>query len=87
MYIKGEDLKSMRLFARKSAAAMSEITGVKSRKTIENWEKNKGVPSINQFIAMCEGCGFNSANIIREAVERNGAPIELDLEESIYWYK
>lgn len=39
---------------------MRDIVGVKSRKTIINWEKNVGTPNINQVIAIMKVSGFTA---------------------------
>ena len=56
--IKGQHLRSMRLRAKLTTVTMSQLAGVKTRKTYENWEKDIGIPDINQFFAMAEGCGY-----------------------------
>lgn len=70
MYITGSDLRKMRLDAGLTTVKMAKLANVKTRKTYENWEKDVGSPSMNQFIAMCIGCNFNSSKFVKLAVER-----------------
>ena len=70
MYINGADLRQMRLDAGLTTVKMAQLASVKTRKTYENWEKNIGAPSMNQFIAMCVGCNYNSSKFVKLAVER-----------------
>ena len=56
-YITGQDIRVIRKEAKKTTVKMAEFAGVKTRKTYENWEKDIGTPSINQFISMLIGCG------------------------------
>lgn len=79
MFISGTDLRRMRLKAGKTTVQMAEFAGVKTRKTYENWEKNVGSPSMNQFIAMAQACGFQPAGLIKMYVERVDAEDEVDL--------
>ena len=53
MYITGADLRKMRQDAGLTTVKMAKLANVKTRKTYENWEKEIGSPSMNQFIAMC----------------------------------
>ena len=70
MYIKGADLRRMRLSAHLTTGKMAGIAGVKTRKTYENWEANVGSPNINQFISLCRGCGTSPSRFVREALKR-----------------
>jgi len=62
--IMGSDLRAMRMVSGLTTVAMSKAAGVKTRKTYENWEKNVGTPSVNQFIAMAAACGLKASEII-----------------------
>jgi len=62
--ITGSDLRAMRMVAGKTTVVMATAAGVKTRKTYENWEKNIGTPSVNQFIAMAAECGLKASEII-----------------------
>ncbi len=79
MYIKGTDLRKMRLDAGLTTVKMAELAEVKTRKTYENWEKNIGSPSLNQFIAMCVGCNYNSSKFVKLAVERQDTSEDLNV--------
>jgi transcriptional regulator with XRE-family HTH domain len=79
MYISGADLRKMRLDARLTTVKMAKLAKVKTRKTYENWEKNIGSPSMNQFIAMCVGCNYNSSKFVKLAVERQDISEELNV--------
>ncbi len=82
MYITGADLRKMRLEAGLTTVQMAKLAEVKTRKTYENWEKNVGSPSMNQFIAMCTGCNFNSSAIVKMAVERADASQQMNLAKA-----
>jgi transcriptional regulator with XRE-family HTH domain len=79
MYISGADLRKMRLDAGLTTVKMAKLAKVKTRKTYENWEKNIGSPSMNQFIAMCVGCNYNSSKFVKLAVERQDISEELNV--------
>ncbi|XOV77479.1 MAG: helix-turn-helix domain-containing protein [Aestuariibacter sp.] len=79
MIISGTDLRRMRLKAGKTTVQMAEFAGVKTRKTYENWEKNVGAPSMNQFIAMSQACGYHPSTLVKMFVERTDAEDEIDL--------
>lgn len=74
--ITGADLRSMRTVSGLTTRAMARAAGVKTRKTYENWEKNVGTPSVNQFIAMAVGCGFKASEIISHFERRNEAALK-----------
>lgn len=79
MIITGTDLRIMRLRAGKTTVQMAEFAGVKTRKTYENWEKNVGAPSMNQYLSMSMACGFKPAELIKMYVERDDNQSEIDL--------
>lgn len=58
--ITGSDLRAMRNLAGKTTQEMAEVAGVRTRKTYENWEKNVGIPNVNQFFLMVNACGLNA---------------------------
>lgn len=62
--VKGSDLRAMRMVAGLRTMDMANAAGVKTRKTYENWEKNIGTPSVNQFISMTKACGLSAAELI-----------------------
>lgn len=62
--ITGSDLRAMRMVSGRTTISMATAAGVKTRKTYENWEKNVGSPSVNQFIAMIEHCGLKPSEMI-----------------------
>lgn len=62
--IMGSDLRAMRMVSGLTTVAMAKAAEVKTRKTYENWEKNVGTPSVNQFIAMANACGLSAAEVI-----------------------
>lgn len=80
MYITGADLRKMRLTAGFTTVKMAELASVKTRKTYENWEKNVGSPSMNQFIAMCNGCNVDSSVFVNMATKRNDCREPLNLQ-------
>lgn len=82
MYITGADLRKMRLEAGLTTVQMAKLAEVKTRKTYENWEKNVGSPSMNQFISMCTGCNFNSSAIVKMAMERSDATQQMNLAKA-----
>ena len=79
MIITGTDLRIMRLRAGKTTVQMAEFAGVKTRKTYENWEKNVGSPSMNQFLSMSIACGFNPSELVKMYVDRDSNESEIDL--------
>ncbi len=82
MIITGTDLRRMRLKAGKTTVQMAEFANVKTRKTYENWEKNVGAPSMNQYIAMATACGFKPADLIKMYVDRADNEQEIDLSSA-----
>lgn len=82
MFIKGADLRKMRRMAGMTTVQMAEFAEVKTRKTYENWEKNVGAPSMNQYLTMAKACGFQPADLIKMYVDRDGAETELDIAEA-----
>ncbi len=82
MYINGADLRKMRLEAGLTTVQMAKLANVKTRKTYENWEKNIGTPNMNQFIAMCNGCNFNSSVIVKMAMERTDTSEAFNLSKA-----
>jgi DNA-binding XRE family transcriptional regulator len=79
MYISGSDLRKMRIDVGLTTVKMAKLANVKTRKTYENWEKNIGAPSMNQFIAMCVGCNYNSSKFVKLAVERRDTSESLNV--------
>ncbi|MFT4994137.1 MAG: DNA-binding XRE family transcriptional regulator [Paraglaciecola sp.] len=79
MYITGSDLRKMRQDTGLTTVKMALLAKVKTRKTYENWEKEIGSPSMNQFIAMCVGCNYNSSKFVKLAVERQDTSEKLNI--------
>lgn len=79
MYIKGEDLKSIRKSAGLTITEAAQLAGVKTRKTIMNWEKNVGAPNINQFLQLCRGYGLDCHKLMTAVMQRNSIGQELEL--------
>ena len=71
--IRGRDLKLMRVHAEISTSVMAEYLGIKSRKTIGNWEAEQSAPSINQYILFCKFAGFHPGTVIEKIMERNAS--------------
>ncbi|MFT6898383.1 MAG: DNA-binding XRE family transcriptional regulator [Paraglaciecola sp.] len=82
MYITGSDLRKMRQDAGLTTVKMAKLAGVKTRKTYENWEKEIGSPSMNQFIAMCVGCNYNSSKFVKLAIERQDTSEQLNISSA-----
>lgn len=82
MYITGADLRKMRQEAGLTTVKMAKLANVKTRKTYENWEKEIGSPSMNQFIAMCVGCNYNSSKFVKLAVERQDTADQLNISSA-----
>ena len=78
MYIKGSDLRKMRLQAAMTTVKMAQFADVRTRKTYENWEKGVGSPTVNQFIAMATACGYSPHSLIRQYIERTKGENEVD---------
>jgi transcriptional regulator with XRE-family HTH domain len=79
MYIKGADLRRMRLDAGLTTSETAAIAGVSTRKTYENWERNVGSPRLNQFIDLCLGCGASPADFVRQAMNREDPRTPLNI--------
>lgn len=58
------------MLAGKTTKQMAELAGVKTRKTYENWEKDIGTPSLNQFVELVKSCGFKPADIVKLFIDR-----------------
>jgi transcriptional regulator with XRE-family HTH domain len=69
-FVTGNDLRVLRKYAGFTTTRMAEIAGVKTRKTYENWEKNKGSPCTNQLIAMAIACKVNPVAFLKDCIER-----------------
>ncbi|MFQ3219372.1 MAG: DNA-binding XRE family transcriptional regulator [Paraglaciecola sp.] len=82
MYITGSDLRKMRQDAGLTTVKMAKLASVKTRKTYENWEKEIGSPSMNQFIAMCVGCNYNSSKFVKLAIERQDNTQQLNISSA-----
>jgi len=83
--VTGTDLRIMRLKGGKTTAEMAEAAGVKTRKTYENWEQNKGQPNINQFVALCVYCGFNPGVLLSDFAKRGNTSIATADPHQIDW--
>jgi transcriptional regulator with XRE-family HTH domain len=79
MIIRGTDLRKIRLDAKLTTTQAAEIVGVMTRKTYENWERGTGIPNVNQFVALCEGCMFSATVILALAIKRENVNEPLDL--------
>jgi DNA-binding XRE family transcriptional regulator len=82
MYITGSDLRKMRQDVGLTTVKMAKLASVKTRKTYENWEKEIGSPSMNQFIAMCVGCNYNSSKFVKLAIERQDNTQQLNISSA-----
>ena len=71
-YLLGKDLKAMRVTSDFTTSMMAEFMGVKSRKTIENWEAENSEPSINQFLKYCHVCKEEPEKLIDYAINKRG---------------
>lgn len=60
----GRHLKKIRLVCGLTIPDMRRIVGVKSRKTIMNWEKDIGTPDVNQVFAIMDNLGFSPDEFI-----------------------
>lgn len=62
--IKGSDLRTMRLHAGLTTMQMATAAGVKTRTTYENWEKDVGIPNVNQYFKMADACGLSHQELL-----------------------
>lgn len=69
--IVGRDLKLMRLQAKITTSIAAEYMGIKSRKTIENWESDSSSPSIQQLMLLCRYYDFHSWKVIAQCMDRS----------------
>lgn len=72
-------MRIMRLRGGKTTAEMAEIVGVKTRKTYENWEKNKGCPTMNQYLLMVRFCGFDAGALVNMYMDRENVDEQIDV--------
>lgn len=82
MFITGNDLRRMRHKAGLTTVQMAKLANVKTRKTYENWEKDVGAPSMNQFLAMAIGCQFNTSILVKMFMERRELEDEVNLSKA-----
>lgn len=82
MIVTGRDIKIVRLRGDKTQKQIADQLGVKSRKTIENWEKGQSEPSHNQFIQMVHFCGLDAAKLTDLLVKRASIDIEINVMEA-----
>ncbi|MCY7295087.1 helix-turn-helix transcriptional regulator [Alteromonas sp. a30] len=82
MYIKGSDLRKMRLQAAMTTVKMAQFADVRTRKTYENWEKGVGSPTVNQFISMATACGYSAHSLIKQYIERANHKTEVNYDEA-----
>lgn len=71
--VKGADLRAMRLVSEKTTKTMAIAAGVRTRKTYENWEKDIGSPSVNQFFALVKECGMTPVQALSIMSSENKA--------------
>lgn len=55
----------MRLLSSLTVHEVAYIAQVKSRKTIMNWELDKGTPNVNQCLAIMNACGWSVDDFIK----------------------
>ncbi|UAA38194.1 helix-turn-helix transcriptional regulator [Paraneptunicella aestuarii] len=82
-YVSGSDLRKIRMLAGKTTKQMAELAGVKTRKTYENWEKDIGTPSFNQFVSLIDSCGFKPADIVKIFIDRKECNTQLDVGSAL----
>lgn len=68
--IMGRDLKKMRIHADVTTSVAAEYMGIKSRKTIENWESGQSSPKISQFLILCRYYDLDASKITALCLER-----------------
>lgn len=68
--ILGRDLKKMRIHAKITTSVAAEYMGIKSRKTIENWESGQSSPDITQFLILCRYYDLDASKIIAQCMSR-----------------
>lgn len=82
-YVSGSDLRKMRMLAGKTTKQMAELAGVKTRKTYENWEKDIGTPSFNQFVELVSSCGFKPPEIVKLFIDRKEMNNNMDVASAL----
>lgn len=70
-HIRGNDLRKMRIHSGLTSQEMASALNIKSRKTIENWERDFCEPTIGGFVLYCLHAGFNPGLIVAEIQKRN----------------
>lgn len=68
--IVGRDLKLMRISAKVTTSIAAEYMGIRSRKTIENWESGASSPNIQQFMLLCRFYDFSVWKVVGQCVDR-----------------
>lgn len=71
--LKGNFLRKMRLTAGLTTEQMRKIVGVRTRKTIENWEKDVGSPNFDQAITIMLACEVAPAQFINAVLRQETA--------------
>lgn len=62
--ISGLELRKIRIEAGLTTSVVAAEVGVKSRKTIENWERDFCEPTINQFLKYCHACSTHPDEVV-----------------------
>jgi hypothetical protein len=70
VFIKGADLRAMRIRAGLTTVQMSMAAMVKARRSYEHWERDIGCPNINQLILMVQACEQNPAEFVQACITR-----------------
>ena len=82
MIISGTDMRIMRLRGGKTTTEMAEVVGLKTRKTYENWEQNRGCPNMNQYLKMVRFCGFDAGALINMYIDRQSDEEHINVMEA-----
>lgn len=69
--ISGQALRKIRIMAGLTTSAVASALGVKSRKTIENWERDYCEPTVNQFLHYCQICEADPYDVVTNALKNS----------------
>ncbi|TDF34566.1 XRE family transcriptional regulator [Alteromonadaceae bacterium M269] len=79
IFIRGHDLRDIRLYANKSIEQMAALAQVKQTDTYKDWEDGLSEPSHHQLIDLALGCGISPTSLLKAVFERGDKQESLDL--------
>ena len=83
VFIFGRDIKLVRLFGKKTTSDICQMLGVKSRKTVENWEADRSQPSMLQLVMICLFCNVDPSRFVDLCIQRSLELGEMEAHKDI----